>query len=210
MRVVVEVLERPQVERLYFWALQVSFVDRGRRLGGAHLGLQHHPGHPGRGAVNWGGYAAEGGQLDGSASPLPSTRGNPNTRDFPWEPGRRYRLEIGPGASPGTWAGAVVDLETDRRTVVRELRGGGTALAAPMTWSEVFARCEHPCASVRWSAPEVRLGDRWQSVLAASVSYQRATDGGCDNTDVWVDDSGIVQATATERSTPRGAVLGWP
>jgi len=36
-----EVIEAPSIERLVFWALQVSFVEPGG--GGAHLGLQHHP-----------------------------------------------------------------------------------------------------------------------------------------------------------------------
>ncbi|MEM9038028.1 MAG: hypothetical protein AAGD18_25795 [Actinomycetota bacterium] len=210
VRVVLEVIEPPRVDRLYFWALQASFVDRGRRFGGAHLGLQHHPSHPGRCAVNWGGYASAGGQLDGSASALPSARNNRNTRDFLWEPGRRYRLEIGAGSEPGAWAGSVTDLGTDERTVVRELYPGGVALATPMTWSEVFARCEHPGAAVRWSSPEVLVADRWQEVPAASVSYQRRGDGGCDNTDVTVDDIGIVQRTAVERRTRPGTELRWP
>ena len=80
--VVLEVTEPPTVPALYFWALQVSFEDRGRAAGGAHLGLQWYPPHPGSTAVNWGGYAPDGRELDGSNSLLPSATGNPNTRDF--------------------------------------------------------------------------------------------------------------------------------
>ena len=53
--VTLEVLQPPTVDRLYFWALQADFAtgDAGRRpAGGAHLGLQWHPQHPGSTAVN--------------------------------------------------------------------------------------------------------------------------------------------------------------
>src|SRR5690349_12962684 len=61
--VVLEIVEPPAVPHLYFWALQASFVDRGRRIGGAHLGLQWYDRHPGGTAVNWGGYRDGGGEL---------------------------------------------------------------------------------------------------------------------------------------------------
>ena len=79
-----------------------------------------------------------------------------------------------------------------------------------MVWSEVFARCEHPSASVRWTAPEVRIGGAWRPVEAAAVSYQRRADGGCDNTNAHVDDLGLVQTTAVERIVRHGDVLRWP
>ena len=56
--VTLEVLVPPAVPWLYFWALQVSFVDRGRRAGGGHLGLQAAPWHPGGTAVRWSDAAA--------------------------------------------------------------------------------------------------------------------------------------------------------
>src|SRR5436190_306010 len=63
--VTLEVVEPPVVDELYFWALQVSFVDGDRHVGGAHLGLQWYSPHPGSTAVNWGGYRDAGGELDG-------------------------------------------------------------------------------------------------------------------------------------------------
>ena len=210
VRVTLEVLEPPIVDRLYFWALQASFADRGRRLGGAHLGLQHHPAHPGDSAVNFGGYAATGGQLRGTESALPSARNNPNTRDYLWQPGRRYRLAIGPGDEPGAWAGTVTDLERGSTTLVRQLLPGGTELITPMVWSEVFARCEHPSATVRWSEPEVGVDGAWRPVEAASVSYQTKADGGCDNTTAGVDAVGLVQTTSVDRLVRPGDVLTWP
>ena len=75
----IEVIEPPTVERLYFWAVQVSFQrSDGSTTGGAHVGLQHHPAYPGAGAVNWGGYLRAGGEIDGSVSALPSTLDNVN------------------------------------------------------------------------------------------------------------------------------------
>ena len=112
----------PVVPDLYFWALQVSFVDgAGQRHGGGHLGLQWHQSHPGSRAVNWGGYGRNGETLDGSASPLPSATGNPNTRDLWWEPGEPHTLKIGPAAEGG-WAGTVDGVR------VRRLAAGGDRL----------------------------------------------------------------------------------
>lgn len=100
--VTLEVVEPPATDRLVFWALQVSFVKPGG--GGAHLGLQWNRRHPGGTAVNWGGYAPDGSLLSGSASPLPSTPDDPNTRDLLWWPRRPYRLSIIPVEEPGPTA----------------------------------------------------------------------------------------------------------
>jgi hypothetical protein len=204
-----EVVEAPVVDRLYFWALQVSFRDRdGRRSGGGHLGLQHHPAYPGGGAVNWGGYDPAGRVLDGTDSPLPGTLGNPNTRDLPWRPYRPYRLRIHHLPGSDLWAGDVIDLETGTPTRVRELVAGGDLVDTPLVWSEVFARCDHPSVAVRWSdlVVETVAGDT-VPVRRVRTSYQSRADGGCDNTDSGVVDGAFVQRTATPRSNRHGAVL---
>src|ERR1700678_1458228 len=59
-----ELRRPPERSVLYFWALQVGFARQGRRLGGAHTGLQWHPAAS-TGAVNWGGYGPGGGELPG-------------------------------------------------------------------------------------------------------------------------------------------------
>lgn len=208
-----EVLEEPRVSRLFFWALQVNFVDaNGRRGGGAHIGLQFHPRHPGNRAANWGGYRAEGGQLDGSDSPLPSARNNRNTRDFPWVLGRRYRLRVSRSSDPApsglvAWRGEVIDLETGRTQLIRDLYAAGEFLTRPVVWSEVFALCREPGAKVRWSSLRaVDAGGRELRPDAVRVNYQQ--DGGCPNTDSALDDDGrVTQTTAVDRVTPQGAVL---
>ena len=191
-----EIVEPPVVSSLYFWALQVSFVDRGRRVGGAHLGLQWHEGHPGGTAVNWGGYRDGAGELDGEASLLPSATGNRNTRDYSWRPNTPYRLRIR-GRGDGWWTGAVTDLATGVETVVRRLHGGGNALVAPVVWSEVFARCDAPSVAVRWSdlSPDPGL---------MRPTYQSHQDGGCANTRSTRDGDGWVQRTNVERQTQTG------
>lgn len=197
---VLEIVHPPTVDDLYFWALQASFVDRGRRVGGAHLGLQWYSRHPGSTAVNWGGYR-DGASLRGSnvsrelagePSPLPSATGNPNTRDFPWHPNRRYRLRIH-GEGDGWWTGEVTDLTTDVTTVVRRLDGGGTALASPVVWSEVFARCDAPSTTVRWSDLSPRPATKLRQ------SYQSHVDGGCANTASIPDGNGWLQVTNQTR-----------
>jgi len=209
---VLEVVVPPAVDRLYFWALQVSFLDGARNRGAAHVGLQWNRNHPGGGAVNWGGYAAGGGLLPGSASPLPSTPNDPNTRDYPWQPGRPYRLRVAgaPGA-PGRWQAEVTDLRAGRSAVIRSLTAGGDRLGSPTVWSEVFARCEHPSVTVRWSGLEARTADgRTVRPTALSVSYEAHAAGGCDNTTTAADEQGILQVTNTKRSVRQGAVIPPP
>src|SRR5262245_32230826 len=52
----IEVLRAPVVDRLYFWALQASFLSAEGVHGAGHVGLQWNPRHAGNRAVNWGGY----------------------------------------------------------------------------------------------------------------------------------------------------------
>ncbi|MCU1458230.1 MAG: hypothetical protein JWL73_2322 [Actinomycetia bacterium] len=196
-----EVLGRPAHDRLVFWALQASFTERSAARGAGHLGLQWHPQHPGSTAANWGGYDERGSELRGSTSVRPSALGNANTRDYPWEAGRPYRLSIS-RASDG-WVGSI-DGEP-----LRVLHAGGDALSAPMVWSEVFADCDAASTTIRWSALEaVTLAGERVPADGVTVNYQRESDGGCSNTDTAVDDEGhVIQRTAVPRVTPQGATL---
>jgi hypothetical protein len=192
----------PPVPDLYFWALQASFVDGGgRHHGGGHIGLQWHQPHPGSRAVNWGGYGPDGRILDGSASPLPSATGNPNTRDLWWIPAQSYTLTI-ERATEGGWAGAVGGVR------VRRLAVGGDRLDGLMVWSEVFARCDAPPVAVRWSGFRATTTDgRVVAPVAVHVNYQRGADGGCDNSTALSDGDAVLQITGTERLVPQGARL---
>lgn len=211
-----EIVELPDIERLVFWAIQVSFVSPGG--GGAHLGLQHNPRFPGSMAANWGGYApaGEGGLLEGSPSALPSMPNDPNTRDFAWYSKRPYRLAIerSPDVAPSgfyAWRGSIEDLSTAERVVVRDLYSRGEYLRGPVAWTESFARCDHPSFAARWS-DLVTVGGSGEPtpVATVKVSYQERSAGGCDNTNVSVDGSGWEQRTGTERTTPTGARLSLP
>jgi len=210
--VTLEVLEAPSIPKLYFWAMQVSFTDRGRRGGAGHIGLQHHAHHPGSTALNWGGYTSAGGELSGSDSSLPSAAGNVNTRDYSWSPGRPYRLRVSSaGEGPNglsAWRGEVIDLTSGDRVHVRDLWAEGTTLSEPMVWSEVFADCDDPSTAVRWS--DFRLGDakgRTVTPDLVTVNYQRVSEGGCTRTNSSTDATGWVQTTNTERTTPQGSTL---
>ena len=211
-----EVFDEPTVDRLVFWALQVSFVNPGG--GGAHLGLQHNRRYPAASAANWGGYAPpdEGGLLDGSVSPLPSTPNDPNTRDFPWLPQRPYRLVIArsPDAAPVglfAWRGSIEDLHTGEIAVVRDLYSRGEYLGSPVVWTESFARCDHPSSAVRWS-DLTATGEEGRAipVSAVSVNYQARSAGGCDNTNVTVDGTGWMQRPNTPRTVQSGTRLTLP
>jgi hypothetical protein len=213
---VLEVQVPPQVLALYFWAMQASFSDRGRHGGAAHLGLQWYPAHPGSTAVNWGGYGADGRELEGSTSALPSATGNPHTRDYEWSPGTPYRLRIERIESPDgsrAWRGSVTDVARGATTFVRDLWAPGYGLSGLVVWSEVFAPCDAPGTAVRWS--DLRLttdSGTTHDVSSVTVNYQSLADGGCATTDTRLDADGVVQVTGTRRSTPLGVrlTLGQP
>jgi len=212
---VLEVVVPPSNSRLYFWALQATFATGQQLHGGAHIGLQWNTKHPGGGAANWGGYAPDGSHLRGSVSPLPSAKRDPNTRDYPWIPGHRYRLRIArSGEAPDglvMWRGTVTHLESGEETCIRDLYTKGEYLIRPTVWSEVFARCEHPTAVVRWSDLQAVTPDGHDiHPPHVRVNYQSRVDGGCDNTTVGVDEIGILQVTNTRRQVPQDAMLPVP
>lgn len=200
-----ELLVEPSVARLYFWALQATFVEGAASPGGAHLGMQWHPSYPGSRAVNWGGYG-DPGELQGSSSALPGSLGNANTRDFAWETGVPYRLQIS-SPEPGLWRGMVTNLVTGDPTVVRDLYSVGTHLAAPMVWTEAFCRCDDPPVLARWSSFRAIANGADIPIGSVRVNYQSYTQGGCTNTTVRADDVGLVQITGTEREIPQGRVM---
>ena len=202
--VTLEVLEPPSVSRLYFWALQASFLDDSGAHGAAHLGLQWNPRFPDHRAVNWGGYDTQGAVLPGSGSALPSAPSDPNTRDFPWLPERKYRLRIYPSPENG-WRGEIADTVTGEVSIVRDLYVAGDHLSRFVVWSELFCECSDPRAVVGWSeASAIGLDDERLVPKAFRVNYKA---NGCPNTNVSWDGQRIYQATASERTTPQGAIL---
>jgi hypothetical protein len=202
--VTLEVTQPPVVDHLHFWALQVGFPG----AGAAHLGLQWNPSFPAFGAVNWGGYAVDGSLLRGTESTLPSTPGDPNTRDYPWTPEGAYRLRVH-RVTDGRWRGDVTDIATGVATTVRDLIAGSQFLAEPMVWSEVFARCDDPSVTVRWSDfVTVDEHDNRFAPVGLVANYQPHAAGGCANTTSVLDDQGrALQITNAERATPQGAAL---
>ena len=208
----------PSVARLYFWAIQADFgSDHGQRAGGAHFGLQWHPAHPHNHAVNWGGYHANGRELGGSVSSLESATGNPNTRDFDWQPGRPYRLTISRAESANApnglraWRATVEDVDSGDITVVRDLYVPAEQIVGVLVWSEVFARCDDPSTEIRWSNAQV-VGPSGNITFPrrALVNYQSHADGGCANTCSSSSELGLVQRTNTDRTVTQGTMLAWP
>lgn len=212
----VEVVGPPTGPDLYFWAMQVDFHDGRQGTGGAHIGPQWISIHPGSRAVNWGGYAAAGGELDGSRSALPSAPGNVNTRDYSWVANRAYRLRVSwagvaPKAGCSSWRGEIVDLASGEVTVVRDLYAPGDRIHGAMVWSEVFAPCDAPTTAVRWSDLAMVDADGGRAaVTEATVNYQSRADGGCATTNTSVDGGAFLQRTGTVRTTPQGTVLRLP
>lgn len=204
-----ELLDEPANRRLIFWALQASFSDGRRSFGGAHFGFQWHPNHPSRRVVCWGGYADAGGELSGD-TPFPgSLDGNGNICHFPWTTGERWRWRIRATPDrPGWWRGEIVAPGGGEPIPIRDLHGGGRYLTDLMVWSEVFAHCDDPSVRVRWTSMTATLeSGRIVSPTALSVNYQSYEDGGCTNTNSFLDGYGAVQQTSTERATAQGSLL---
>ncbi len=219
---VLEVLVPPRVKALYFWALQVDLADERGVWGGGHTGLQWNRRYPDGTAVNWGGYASQsqgGVVLAGTTSPLGGFPDDPNTLAYSWQPERPYRLRVYPSPETrGAWRAEVTDLASAVTSTIRDLlpppgRGGtGSHLARPLVWAEVFAECDAPSVTVRWS--ELQAVDDNGVVLhaeAVKVNYQSWSAGGCPNTTVAVDQAGgVLQVTNTPRLVEQGAVLALP
>ena len=216
-----EVLVPPRVEALYFWALQVDLADGRGIWGGGHTGLQWNRRYPGGKAVNWGGYASpeQGGRvLSGSASSLPGFPDDPNTLAFSWQVARPYRFRVYSsdesrrGLAGGSGRSRVRRCSRHRDLLPSPGRGSGPVyLARPLVWSEVFAGCDAPSVTVRWSG--LRAVDASGAVLSpetVQVNYQAAAEGGCANTTVATDALGVLQITGAERSVPQGGVLILP
>jgi hypothetical protein len=225
--VVFEVLVAPRVPSLYFWALQVDFEEDGLIWGGGHTGLQWNQRFPDHAAVNWGGYAAQelgGAVLAGTEPILRTFPGDPNTAAFRWMAGRPYRLRV--YRSPdlvGAWRAEIADLTTGHTTVIRDLMRPGRAAAAvgragagphrgylrrPLVWSEVFADCDAASVTVRWS-DLAAINEEGLTVRpeAVQVNYQAHHDGGCSNTTVRQDGTGLLQITNTAREILQGTRL---
>jgi hypothetical protein len=208
-----EVLEEPSIDRLYFWALQASFIDAsGRSYGAAHTGLQYNPRHPSNRAVNWGGYGTAAdvtSVLNGTRSDLPGIAGDENTRNFAWRTGVRYRFTIDRG--PRGWRSTVTDLDSGAATVIRELFADGDRLNGFVVWMEIFAPCDAPRTIVRWSDLEVADRSRGQVRRPTSVTTNfpdQARD--CVNNDSRLDDIGLLQLTNDHRTSRTGQVLTLP
>jgi hypothetical protein len=204
-----EVLVEPVVDPTYFWALQATFADDRRTYGGAHIGLQSYSRFPDRRAVNWGGYAdpPAGGVLAGTTPALPGFDDDPNTRAYPWSAGTPYRFRIFRG--PVGWAGEVTDLASGRAVVLRELLADGDRLQSPVVWAEVFAPCESPGTTVRWSNLSAVTADG-DTVRPDRVRLTFPDRGDCPNTDVTIDRAGVQQMTGVHRTARDGAVLALP
>jgi hypothetical protein len=206
--VVLEVLQEPVVDKLYFWALQASFFDDlGVVHGSAHTGLQWNPRHPDHRAVNWGGYARASdvhSVLDGSDSPLPGIPGDRNTRSYPWREGVPYRFTIRRGGVG--WVAVVDDLAAGSSVTIRELFAGGDRLGGFVVWSELFCRGSDPTAVVRWSQPSVVTAS---GRLLAPTGMQATFPGGDEwrRLNVVADDVGVLQVTDARRTTKNMTVM---
>jgi len=103
--------------------------------------------------------------------------------------------------------GELDEPNTGQTVPIRDLWCPGDRLVDPMVWSEVFAHCDDQRVHVRWSDFAARTATEPVLPLAVSVNYQSYADGGCTNTNSFVDNIGFVQATNTERLTAQGARL---
>jgi hypothetical protein len=202
-----ELLNEPLRDRLYFWALQAGFADGDRAYGGAHFGFQWHPDYPDMRAVCWGGYKNGGGELDGGPTSFPSIDGNPNVCGYQWTTGQRWRWRIRRIDDGGVWRAEFDDPNSGQTVAIRDLWCRGDRIVDPMVWSEVFAHCGDPSVHVRWSEFAGRTETDAIVPLSVSVNYQAYADGGCTNTNSFVDDVGFVQATNTDRVTAQGTNL---
>lgn len=205
-----EVVLRPEVDRLVTFAVQAAFLKPGG--GSCHLGLQHHPQFPQRGAVNWDGYTAKGEPLDSAVPSLPSASDELATRDFAWSEGTPYRLTIERGDEQPDgrfpWIGSVTNLRSGDRTEVRRLLSESPHMRGPVMYIESFGPCDGPRVEARWSnATAVSTNGGVRAVKSMRVDYQPHAAGGCTNTNSSVEDGRFVQRAGQMRSTKAGSTI---
>ncbi len=203
------VVRAPTVNRLYFWALQASFYDESTGFGGAHTGLQFNPRFPNNRALNWGGYGANGSELAGTPLTISSTPNDNNTGDYEWQEGASYELVIERGSSG--WRALCTNTTTGYQVAVRELFAGGSRLDDIVVWTECFARCDDPTASVEWSGFFVEDSNGERIAPNGFVAtYESEEHGGCSNTDtqLFIDPGSqslrVVQHTNVPRENKSG------
>ncbi len=205
-----EVVLRPEVDRLVTFALQSAFLKPGG--GSCHLGIQHHPRFPQRGAVNWDGYTAKGEPLDSDVPALPSATDELATRDFAWQKGVQYRLTIerGDQMPDGRWAwiGSVTNVQSGERDEIRRLIAESPHIRGPVTYIESYGPCDGPRVEARWSnATAVSVDGGVRAVRSMRVDYQPHAAGGCTNTNSSVEDKQFVQRAGQMRTTKAGSTI---
>ena len=208
--VTLEVVLRPEVDRLVTFAFQSAFLKPGG--GSCHLGLQHHPQFPQRGAVNWNGYSAKGESLDSDDPALPSATGDLATRDFAWQTGVPYRLTIerGDELPDGRWAwvGSVSNLQSGERVDIRKLITESPHIRGPVMYIESYGPCDGPRVEARWSsATAVSVDGGVRAVRSMRVDYQPHAAGGCTNTNSGVEGKHFVQRAGQMRRTKAGSTI---
>jgi hypothetical protein len=223
--VTLEVVEQPTVDDLYYWAMQLDFTDASNVvLSGGHCGLQWIDGYPDYNAVNWGGYISDEGQTEfgpglpsqlvGSTSSLPSAASNDNTRNYAWNEATEYRFRVfkvanqgGEPANTTRWRCTITNLTTNVTTTIRDLYAYGDRIHGVAVWSEIFAGCNDPTATVRWSDFEAIEYGSGDSITIDEFYIWYQVDG-CENTNTYSDGSGgIGQRTNTTRTTPHDSYL---
>lgn len=191
------ILNEPEVDDLYFWALQASFYDSSGPtiLGSAHTGLQWNSSHPNNNAVNWGGYDESQVELPGSVSDFPSTPDNDNTRDFEWNVGQTYTFRIWIPET-GEIAASIDGVE------IRRLFLDGVDRLGDITmWSEVFAECSAPSVTVVWSGmTQIDINDVEYEEDSFLLNYQAPESYGCSNTNTTGAGLTVRQTTNTTRT----------
>ena len=210
MSVTLEVATRPEIDRLVSFAIQGTFVKPGG--GSCHLGLQHHPRFPHRGAVNWEGYTAKGERLESSEPAIPSAIDEKATRDFRWDKGVPYRLTIerGEERSDGLfpWLGSITNLRSGERDEIRQLFSRSPYIRGPVMYIESFGPCDGPRFEARWSnATAVSVDGGVRAVKSMRVDYQPHAAGGCTNTNSRVEENEFVQRAGQMRTTKPGSTI---
>lgn len=208
--VTLEVVLRPEVDRLVTFALQSAFLRPGG--GSCHLGLQHNPEFPDRCAVNWDGYTAKGKRLESDEPSSTASGDELATRGFRWQKGVPYRLSIerGDQLDDGTyrWIGSVTDMQSGERHEIRRLLSRSPHMRGPVMYIESHGPCDGPRIEARWSnATAVSVGGGVRTVRSMRVDYQPHAAGGCTNTNSSVEDKYFIQRAGQMRTTKAGSTI---
>lgn len=145
--------------------------------------------------------------------PLAQSGASPTYRNFQWQVGTVYRLELLRTSTPSNagpngkmWQFRIINTSTGTSTLVGTLPLSDFMVP---TWTSFSSRANCEASALRFQvrALNCRRGTTTTSLTTSTVTYTPAASLGCDNTTFSLPSGWVQYSTAATRSTAHGATI---